>query len=73
MLIACRDFKSKQMNILILLVIAMFIITACYVGYYESQNQQVEEVKGHSIELKILNGEADMILTNKDLKLKSII
>ena len=73
MLIAYRDFKSKQMNILILLVIAMFIITACYVGYYESQNQQVEEVKGHSIELKILNEEIDSVLTNENLKLKSII
>jgi hypothetical protein len=73
MLIACRDCKSKQMNILILLVIAMFIITACYVGYYASQDQPVEEVKGHDIELKILNGETDSILINENLKLKSII
>lgn len=73
MLIACRNFKSKQMNILILLVIAMFIITAGYVGYYASQNQPIEEAESHSIELKILDGETDSILTSENLKLKSII
>ena len=40
------------------LVIAMFIITAAYVGYHAA-DQPVEEVKGHSIivEPKILNNE----------------
>lgn len=40
------------MNILILLVIAMFVITAGYVGYHASQNQPVKEVKGHGMEFE---------------------
>ena len=36
------------MDILIMLVIAMFIITAVYVGYQYSQHQ-VDEVKGHNV------------------------
>jgi hypothetical protein len=62
------------MNILILLVIAMFIVTAAYVGYHASQNQPVDEVKGHSIEFKILSLGSDSISTIQNLKLdKSII
>jgi len=45
------------MNVLILLVIAMFIITAGYVGYHASQNQPVEEIKGHEIEFETLSTE----------------
>jgi len=39
------------MNVLMGLVIAMFIITAVYVGYYVMQ-QPVEEVERHNIESK---------------------
>ena len=47
------------MNILILLVIAMFVITAGYVGYHASQNQPVEEIKGHDMEFETLGMKAD--------------
>ena len=42
------------------LVIAMFIITAAYVGFHASQ-EQPEDVGGHSIttELEILNNNAN--------------
>jgi len=43
------------MNILILLVIAMFVITAGYVGYHASQNQPVKEAKGHGMEFETLS------------------
>jgi hypothetical protein len=36
------------------LVIAMFIITAVYVGYHAMQ-QPVEETKGHNAEFELLN------------------
>ncbi|MGY5149231.1 MAG: hypothetical protein ACW9W3_04135 [Candidatus Nitrosopumilus sp. bin_68KS] len=42
------------MNILMGLVIAMFIVTAVYVGYHAMQ-QPVEEGEGHNIELEFLN------------------
>ena len=62
------------MNILILLVIAMFIITAGYVGYHASQNQPVEEIKGHRIQSEILNIGIDSTHAIQNLKLdKSII
>jgi len=62
------------MNILILLVIAMFIVTAAYVGYHASQNQSVEEVIGHNMEFKILSLGSDSISTMQNLKPdKSII
>ena len=40
------------MDILIMLVIAMFIITAVYVGYHYSQHS-VEEVDGHNVVIEI--------------------
>ena len=51
------------MDILIGLVIAMFIITAAYVGYFASQQQPVKEVEGHDIamELEILNKSSESI------------
>ena len=61
-----------NMNILILLVIAMFIVTAAYVGYHASQNQPTEEIKGHSIEFEILNTESDSIQTMLNLKLSEL-
>jgi len=62
------------MNILILLVIAMFIITAGYVGYYASQNQPVEEIKGHGAEFEILGTETDLTQMTQNSTLgKSII
>ena len=44
------------------LVMAMFIITAAYVGYHAA-DQPLEEAKGHSIivEPKILNNEFETI------------
>lgn len=36
------------------LVIAMFIITAVYVGYHAMQ-QPVEETEGHNVEFEFLN------------------
>ena len=52
------------MDVLIMLVIAMFIITAAYVGYHASQQQMDEkEIGGHSvpIELEILNENSESI------------
>ena len=48
------------MDILIGLVIAMFVITAAYVGFHASQDQP-EDAGGHSIttELEILNNNAN--------------
>ncbi|WP_371504967.1 hypothetical protein [Nitrosopumilus adriaticus] len=48
------------MDILIGLVIAMFIITAVYVGYHAMQ-QPVEEGEGHNVELEILNENTGII------------
>ena len=50
------------MDILIGLVIAMFIITAAYIGYHASQ-QPIEEVEGHNvvIELEILHENPESI------------
>ncbi|MDH3339739.1 MAG: hypothetical protein OEL84_00485 [Nitrosopumilus sp.] len=44
------------------LVIAMFIITAVYVGYHAMQ-QPVEEAEGHNIELDFLNENLGIIQT----------
>ena len=45
------------MKIVMGLVIAMFIITAAYVGYHAASDQPVKDAKGHdiAIEPKILN------------------
>ncbi|MGI9567716.1 MAG: hypothetical protein ACR2LL_11980 [Nitrosopumilus sp.] len=45
------------MDILIGLVIAMFIITAAYVGFHAADDQPVKEVDGHNTaqELEILS------------------
>ena len=45
-----------------MLVIAMFIITAVYVGYQYSQHQ-VDEVKGHNvvIEIETLHENSELI------------
>lgn len=50
------------MDILMGLVIAMFIITAAYVGYHASQ-QSMDEVEGHNvvIELEILHENPEAI------------
>lgn len=55
------------MNVLILLVIAMFVITAGYVGYHASQNQPVEEIKGHSMVFETLGMETDSIQSLQSL------
>ncbi|WP_246281973.1 hypothetical protein [Nitrosopumilus ureiphilus] len=44
------------------LVIAMFIITAAYVGYHAMQ-QPVEEAEGYNIELELLNENTGIIQT----------
>ena len=58
------------MNILIILVVAMFLITGTYVGYHASQ-QTGDETDGHNIaiELEIL-GENPLvqILQNPELR-----
>lgn len=50
MLIAGSKLRQNKMNILIGLVIAMFIITAGYVGYHASQAPV--EAGGHSITIE---------------------
>ena len=50
MLIADSKLRQNKMNILIGLVIAMFIITAGYVGYHASQDPV--EAGGHSITIE---------------------
>ncbi|MGH1567251.1 MAG: hypothetical protein ACRBB5_07540 [Nitrosopumilus sp.] len=40
------------MDILIGLVIAMFVITAAYVGYYASQ-EPIEYTEGHHIDIEL--------------------
>ena len=52
MLIGNSNSTSKQMDILIGLVIAMFIITAAFVGYHASQ-ESVEEAEGHDVVLEL--------------------
>ena len=63
------------MDLLIILVIAAFIITAVFVGYYASQRPQ-EKITGipeELIELENLNKQATQILhINADLS-KSIV
>lgn len=62
------------MNILILMVIAMFIIVGAYVGYHVSQ-QADEEAEEHDVtmELEILNeNSAAQIYHNPELR-KSIL
>jgi len=51
----------------------MFVITAGYVGYDASQNQHVEEIKGHTIELKTLSAKTDAVQAIQDLKLVKLI
>lgn len=68
MLIACRHSIQNNMNILILLVITMFVITAGYVGYHASQNQPVKETKGHGMEFETLDVE-ESIQTLQSLRL----
>ncbi len=63
------------MNILILLVIAMFIIVGAYVGYHVSQ-QVDEEVEGHNvtIELEILNENSALVQIYRNLEqIKSLL
>lgn len=50
MLIAGSKLRQNKMNILIGLVIAMFIITAGYVGYHASQVPV--DAEGHSIAIE---------------------
>ena len=49
------------------LVIAMFIITAGYVGYHASQEPIDEQAGGHSIEseLEILSTSQDLLQTHQ--------
>ncbi|NQV39090.1 MAG: hypothetical protein HQ505_00870 [Nitrosopumilus sp.] len=63
------------MNILILLVIAMFIIVGVYVGYHASQ-QVDEEAEGHNvtIELEILNENSALVQIYHNLEpIKSLL
>ena len=61
------------MDILIGLVIAMFIITAVYVGYHAMQ-QPVEEGEGHNVELDVLNENTGIIqATHNSIIFKVII
>ncbi len=48
------------MNILMGLVIAMFIITAVYVGYHAMQHPE-EKGDGHNIEIELLNENTGII------------
>jgi hypothetical protein len=61
------------LNILILIIIAIFIIVGVYVGYHASQ-QTGEEIEEHSviIELEILNENSGLvqIYQNPELKTK---
>lgn len=45
------------MNVLIGLVIAIFIITAVYVGYHAMQ-QPTEETEGHNVEFELLTDDS---------------
>ena len=60
------------MNILILIVIAIFIIVGLYVGYHASQ--QTGEEHDVTIELEILNENSGLvqIYQNPELKIKSL-
>jgi hypothetical protein len=62
------------LNILILLVIAIFIIVGVYVGYHASQQTGDAEEHNVTIELEILNEKSGMvqIFQNPELK-KSIL
>ena len=63
------------MNILILIIIAIFIIVGVYVGYHASQ-QTGEEAEEHdiAIELEILNEDSGLvqIYQNPELKTKML-
>jgi len=73
MLIASKNSTKNKLNILMLLVIAMFIIVGAYIGYNVSQ-QTGEEVEEHNItiELEILNEDSGLvqIYQNPELKTK---
>ena len=73
MLIASKNSTKNKLNILMLLVIAMFIIVGVYVGYHASQ-QAGEEIEEHNItiELEILNEDSRLvqIYQNPELKTK---
>jgi hypothetical protein len=70
MLIASKNSTKNKLNILMLLVIAMFIIVGAYVGYHASQ--QTGEEHGIAIELEILNEDSGLvqIYQNPELKTK---
>ena len=59
------------MNILMLLVIAMFVIVGVYVGYHASQ-QADEEAEDHSVtvELEILNENSALVKMYQNPELK---
>jgi len=60
------------MNILMGLVIAMFIITAVYVGYHAMQ-QPVEEAEGHNVEFDFLNKNSGIIQTFQNTAVLKIV
>ena len=72
MLIASKNSTKNKLNILMLLVIAMFLIVGIYVGYHASQ--QTNEVEEHNvaIEIEILNENSGLsqIYQNPELKTK---
>ena len=80
MLIACKNFCDFRMDILILLVVAMFVITGAYVGYNASQQPSAAE--GHNYngadtlgaEFEALKGDLGLvqILQNPGLSAKAI-
>ncbi|MGY5141223.1 MAG: hypothetical protein ACW9W9_07490 [Candidatus Nitrosopumilus sp. Bin_571-38] len=57
------------MNILILLVIAIFIVVGVYVGYHASQ--QTGEEHDVTIELEILNENAGLVQIYQNTELKT--
>ena len=71
MLIVVKIPQKNKLDILILLVIAMFIITGTYVGYYASQ-QAGEELEEHSvtIELEVLNENSGLLQIYQNSELR---
>ena len=63
------------MNVLIGIVIAVFIITGAYIGYHVSEQQQVEETKGHDItvEPRVLGEGSGLTQISQDSKSDTIL
>ena len=74
MLIVVKIPQKNKLDILILLVIAMFIIVGVYVGYHAFQ-QAGEEVEEHNvtIELEILNERSGMVQIYQNSEFKKTL